>query len=67
MTAFINQAVAETNQGYINSKVPITMTLRCIVDSAITSVTSFSAMIDTFTASASKTFKLLIARMIQPH
>jgi hypothetical protein len=55
ITAFINQAIAESNQGYINSRVPITLVLHCIVDSSIASVNSFLTMINTFTASASKT------------
>jgi hypothetical protein len=54
ITAFINQAIAETNQGYVNSRVPITMVVHCIVDSSIASVTSFSTMLSTFTASASR-------------
>ncbi len=53
ITAFINQAIAESNQGYVNSRVPITLVLHCVVDSTIASVTSFNTMITTFTASAS--------------
>jgi hypothetical protein len=54
ITSFVNQAIAMTNVGYANSRVPITMTLHCIIDSSITSVTSFSTMIKSFTPSASK-------------
>jgi hypothetical protein len=54
ITGFVNQAITMTNIGYANSRVPITMTLHCIIDSSITSVTSFSTMIKSFTPSASK-------------
>jgi hypothetical protein len=65
MTAFINQAVAESNQGYVNSRVPITMALRCIVDSSISSNTSFGAMLDTFSSSASKLFVIVAHLLIK--
>jgi hypothetical protein len=52
LAAFINLALAESNQGYANTQVPITLGLHCILDSTITSVTNFSLMLNTFTASA---------------
>jgi len=52
LTAFINLAVAESNQGYANTQIPITLALHCILDSTIPSVSSFSQMINNFTAAA---------------
>jgi hypothetical protein len=52
LTAFINLAVAESNQGYANTQIPITLALHCILDSTIPSVGSLSQMIDNFTAAA---------------
>ena len=49
--AFITLAIAETNQGYDNSKVPIKAALKCIVDSTISSVASFVTLLNTFTSS----------------
>jgi hypothetical protein len=54
MKSFIDLAISETNQGYSNSRVPITLSLHCIVDSAIQDMTSLATLIADFRASASK-------------
>jgi len=54
MKSFINLAIAETNRGYTNSKVPITLSLHCIVESSIQDQTSLSTLLDAFRSSASK-------------
>jgi hypothetical protein len=54
LAAFINLALAESNQGYANTQIPITLGLHCILDSPITSVANLSLMLNTFTASAGK-------------
>ena len=52
IAAFVNLAVAETNQGYANTQIPITLALHCILDSGLTSSTSFSSMLNSFYNSA---------------
>ncbi len=52
LAAFINLALAESNQGYANTQIPITLALHCILDTTIPSVTSFSQMLNTFTAAS---------------
>jgi hypothetical protein len=52
MTAFINQAISESNTGYANSRVPITLSLRCIVDSSLVDKTSLATVLEDFRISA---------------
>ncbi len=52
MTAFINQAIFESNTGYANSKIPITLALQCIVDSALIDNPSLATVITNFANSA---------------
>jgi len=51
IAAFVNLAVAETNQGYANTQIPITLALHCILDSSLASQNSFSAMLNNFYSS----------------
>ena len=51
---FISTAIAETNQGYANSKVPIVMNLQCIIESAIQDNPDSEAMLNAFQAAASE-------------
>jgi len=52
IASFVNLAIAETNQGYANSQVPITLALHCILDSNLAAQNSFSSMISGFYNSA---------------
>jgi hypothetical protein len=54
MSAFIDQAISESNTGYSNSKVPITLALHCTVDSTITDNPSLGTVLDNFYNSAGK-------------
>ena len=54
MRAFINQAIAETNQGYANSKVPITMSLKCMIASSVLDNIDTGKMLSDFLASSRK-------------
>jgi hypothetical protein len=53
VAAFVNLAIAETNQGYANTQIPITLALHCIADSSIAANNSFGVMITNFLVSAS--------------
>ena len=55
VASFVNQVIAEANQGYANSQIPITMALHCILDSTVQSNTSFNQMINDFTATSGAT------------
>jgi hypothetical protein len=52
MTAFLNQAITESNLGYSNSQVPITLSLHCTVDSSLVDKPSLATVLGDFTASA---------------
>ncbi len=52
--AFINTAIAETNQGYANSKVPIVMNLQCIIETAVQDNPNSEVMLNAFKAAASE-------------
>ena len=51
IAAFVNLAIAETNQGYANTQIPITMAIHCILDSTVQSVTNFSTILNNFVSS----------------
>ena len=52
ITAFIELVIAETNQGYVNSDVPITIYPHCIIQSAVQDNLDLHVMIDDFKESA---------------
>ena len=54
MAAFIDQAISESNTGYSNSQVPITLALHCTVDSTIADDPSLATVLDNFYNSAGK-------------
>ena len=45
---FINQVIMETNQGYANSLVPLTVTMHCVVLADINDESSASSMLSSF-------------------
>jgi len=47
-------------QGYVNSGVAITMSLKCMINSDVEDNTDIHVMLDDFLAAASKAFFLLI-------
>jgi hypothetical protein len=51
--AFIDQTIAETNQGYSNSDVPIVVSLHCVVQSEVPDDVDLHVMMADFKASAS--------------
>ena len=56
----INLAVAESNQGYANTQIPITLILHCILDSTIPSNNDLGVMLTDFTSAAGKEEKTVI-------
>ena len=54
MTAFIQLAIADTNQGYSNTRIPIQLVLKCIVDAPIVDVADMGKQLEDFKNSASK-------------
>ena len=65
MTAFINQAISESNTGYANSRVPITLSLHCTVDSALIDNPSLGTVLDNFRTSAGESLRLSLIMKIQ--
>ena len=53
IAAFLNLAIAESNQGYANSQIPLTMSIYCVLDSSVQSENSYGNMINNFAASGS--------------
>merc|ERR1719397_1464194 len=47
---FMDQALAETNQGYVNSQIPLTITKHCIEEATISDIADTSTFISTFRA-----------------
>ena len=45
---FIDQAIAETNQGYLNSEIPLTVSLFCLEAATINDIADTSTFISTF-------------------
>jgi len=56
MLAFVNLAISETNQGYANSQVPITMFLKCLLDSPSTDAPDSFTILDNFWSAAKGDF-----------
>ena len=47
---FMDQALAETNQGYVNSQIPLTITKHCIEEATISDIADTSTFIQAFRA-----------------
>lgn len=52
MKTFVDLAIAESNQGYVNSGVAITMSLKCMINSDVEDNTDIHVMLDDFLAAA---------------
>ena len=55
---FVDQVLAETNQGYMNSKVPMSIKLHCIEEATVNDVSSSSATVNNFVAMKGSTAAL---------
>lgn len=55
INSFISLAIAETNQGYVNSRVPITLFLKCNIESNFAENSDLGAVLSAF-KNASKLF-----------
>ena len=54
MYGFIHQAIAESNQGYVNSNISITLKLKCLIASDIQDSISSKKMLEDLFDAASK-------------
>ena len=59
LQAFVSLAVSETNQGYANSKVPISLSIHCIVNTNMNESTTSAIMLPGFLASSTTDFGTL--------
>jgi len=56
LAAFVNLAIAETNQGYANSRVPIQMYLRCLLNTPSADASTSHAVLSNFATAAKNDF-----------
>jgi len=57
LVGFVNLVVAETNQGYLNSKVPIQMNLRCVLNTPSTDASDSPTVLANFLRASNRNFK----------
>jgi len=57
LAAFVNLAISETNQGYANSKIPINMYLKCLLDTPSADASDSETILYNFLFSAKDDYK----------